>query len=340
MKIPPARLETFLDHPAQEIRAVLVYGPDLGLARERLDRLAKSVCPDLKDPFRVSDLTPASLKDDAARLADEAAAMSLTGGRRVVRIFQVGDGLASLFSNFLAAASGDSLVVVGAGDLGAKSALRKIFEEAPNAAAIPCYVDDLGGLENLARRSLAQHKITIESEALDYLVENLGQDRLANRAEIEKLALYAGDGRRVTLADVQATIGDGASSSADDLAFAVAEGKQLEVQRALDHLMREGGSPVALLRSVTRHLQRLHYARGLMAQGKSADQAVNALKPKVFFKRVESFRSQLRVWNEARLAQAMELLVQAELDCKTTGMPAEAVCGRCLMQLARAARPR
>jgi hypothetical protein len=31
-------------------------------------------------------------------------------------------------------------------------------------------------------------------------------------------------------------------------------------------------------------------------------------------------------------------LMAAEMDCKTTGMPIEAVCGRALMRIAQAAR--
>ena len=37
-------------------------------------------------------------------------------------------------------------------------------------------------------------------------------------------------------------------------------------------------------------------------------------------------------------AMAMEIILEAERACKTTGLPAEAVCGRALMRVAWAAR--
>ena len=80
----------------------MLYGPDEGLVRERADTVARSVCPDLNDPFRVADLTAAVLAADPARLADEAAQLSLIGGRRVVRVRGAGDALAKLFAEFLA----------------------------------------------------------------------------------------------------------------------------------------------------------------------------------------------------------------------------------------------
>ena len=91
---------------------------------------------------------------------------------------------------------------------------------------------------------------------------------------------------------------------------------------------------------LARHLQRLHLAAGAMARGQTVDQAVKGLRPPVIFTQVDAFRAQLRQWSTATLAQAMDIVTEAEMDCKTTGMPAEAVCGRALMRVAQAARSR
>ena len=86
MKIAAGQIDGFLHRPDPQIRAVLLYGPDAGLVRERADTLAKTICPELHDPFRVAELTGAVLAADPARLVDEAAQISLMGGRRVVRL--------------------------------------------------------------------------------------------------------------------------------------------------------------------------------------------------------------------------------------------------------------
>ena len=96
---------------------MLLYGPDEGLVRERADILARTVCADLSDPFRVADLSAAALAADPARLADEAAQLSLIGGRRVVRVHGAGDRLTGLFAGFLDDRPATRLIVVEAGDL-------------------------------------------------------------------------------------------------------------------------------------------------------------------------------------------------------------------------------
>ena len=89
MKI--ARPESFLRAPDFGLLAVLVYGPDSGLVRERALDLAKGVVPDLTDPFRAVEITADALTGDSARLADEVAAIAMTGGRRVVIVREAGD---------------------------------------------------------------------------------------------------------------------------------------------------------------------------------------------------------------------------------------------------------
>ena len=56
MKIESRQVEAFLRKPDPKIRGVVVYGNDDGLIAERAVTLAKTVCEDLKDPFRVVDI--------------------------------------------------------------------------------------------------------------------------------------------------------------------------------------------------------------------------------------------------------------------------------------------
>lgn len=338
MKLPPNRIAAFLAKPDATLRAALFFGPDAGLVRERADRLASAVAPDPGDPFRVSDLAAAALAADPARLHDEAAAQSLTGGRRLVRVRDAGDAAGALFERFLDdPPPGDSVTVVEAGELAARSSLRRAFESADNAAAIACYGDGRREIEELAREVLGARGIAVSGEALAYLAGHLGGDRRLSRGELEKLALFVGDKGKVDLAAATQSVGDSAQLTVEDVVLAAAEGDAPALERALERAFQEGEMPVSVLRALMRHFQRLHLAQARIDSGMSEDEAMRSLRPPLFFKLQERFKRQLRLWPERRAAQALELLVQAELNAKRTGLPPEAVCRDALLRIARGA---
>jgi len=134
-------------------------------------------------------------------------------------------------------------------------------------------------------------------------------------------------------------VGDVSELTLEDIAYAVAEGDHAALERRLRRSLNEGVSPVQVLRAVGLHLNRLELAATALDGGASVDQAIRPLRPPLFFKRTGSFKKQLTAWSTDRLGAAREILLAAEIDCKTTGFPAAAACGRALMRLAQAARP-
>lgn len=335
MKLPGGRIEAFLRRPDPAVRAVLLYGPDAGLVRERADTLGRAVSPDLHDPFRVADLGGTVLSTDPARLYDEAAQVSLMGGPRLVRVREVGDAQGAVFARFLADPPSDGLVVVEAGDLPARGALRRIFDDAPCGVAIGCYPDSARDLAEVIRSTFARYRIAASRDAMDFLVMHLGGDRLQTRAELEKLALYVGDGGNIELDDAQRVIADSATLSIEDAIRAAAEGDVLAVDRALARVFQEGESPVSVIRAALRHGQRLHALNARRAVGRSVDDVLREARPPIFFKQQASYRQQLARWREPQLRRLLDCLATAEAQVKTTGMPGETLCREVLFTMAQ-----
>lgn len=344
MKVSAGKVDGFIARPDPGIAACLVYGPDAGLVRERGTRLIRGVVDDPSDPFRVGDIPPAALGDDPARLADEMMAGSLLGGRRVVSLRGAGDGAASAIAGALDLLAErdrsqvDTLLVVEADNLAARSSLRKLFEARDDCAALPCYPDDEEGRHRFVRSVLDEAGVAIDPGAMRTLVGMLGEDRLGNRSELEKLVLYAGPGGRLDEEAVLSAVGDNAAASIDDAVFAAADGRVGELDEALGRFWSEGGEPVSLIRAAQRHFQRLHLVASLTESGRTAEDAMRQLRPPVFWKLQNRFRQQSRSWTSGRLEQMLDRLLEAEQILKSTGTPGAAACGRTLMAIAVAKR--
>jgi DNA polymerase III subunit delta len=320
-------------------KAVLVYGRDEGLVRERADVISRHVVEDLSDPFNVVRPDVGQIKDDGALLADELAALSMMGGRRLVRVDGGTDSITAAVENALRVPKTGNLLVVAAGDLAPRSKLRKLFEGAKEGVAIACYGDDAPAVEALILEVLGAAGLKSEPAATAYLVENLGSDRAVTRGELDKLVLYkASDQQRsLGLADVQAIIGDSAALVPGEIAAAVTAGKAARLDQLLDRAAHQGQSPIGILRILAKRFQQMHLVRGLVDEGKSIDEAMKLAVPRMFYKEKDAFRAEVGRWSSKKLALAMGMVFDSEGDCKTTGLPDAAICARTCLRLAAGA---
>ena len=332
-KLDARRAGAVLADPAG-FRAVLLHGDDAGLARERAEALVRAVLGGrMDDPFRLAELT----REEAARpgaLAGEAAALAMTGGRRVVRLREATDAHAAPLKEALAT-PGEALIVMEGGELAARSKLRAMAEAAPEVAVIACYRERGEELAASLGRMLREEGVQADPAALAWLAARLGEDRMQTRREVEKLALYAGPGGRVDEEAALACGPEGAAADLDSALMAATAGDQAAADRALTAAFAEGANPVALLRAALRHVQRLHEAA--VAGGDAG-----VLRPPVFFRHKAAFDRALRLWSPAALEAAGAALLEAEKRAKTTAFrDADASIARAaLAALARQAAAR
>lgn len=338
MKLKPARIEAFLQKPDPAVATVLLYGPDAGLVGERGRRLARRIVEELADPFRVTELSADELRTDPGRLVEEAQALCFLGGRRLVRVRDAADGINAAVRQLLALTDQAGFVILEAGDLGAASSLRRAVEEARTAMAVPCYREEGRDLAATVRALLAEEGIAAEPDAMALLLESLGSDRALTRSEIGKLALYLADrpGVRATVADVMAVVGDSSALSLDDAVHAALLGDAVGLERALDRLFAAGEAPLRLLRVAAQFVMRLLRLRTELDRqpGGNVEALVDAARPPIFFRVKPVFVAALRRWSGERLVEALALLQEAEIRCKSAGgMPEAAICRAALASL-------
>lgn len=339
MKVTARQADAFVRKPPKNVVAVLIYGPDSGLVRERGRALVKGSLGGNDDPFRFIELEGGKLSEDPARILDESASISLTGESRVVLVRQPDEAALKAFESVLDLERSEALFVIEAGDLGPRSGLRKAFENAKNAAAVPCYADDAESMTTLVRQAVKDAGLHIEAPAVDDLVARLGSDRLVTRGEVEKLILFKGpNGGTITAVDVEESVGDVGAVSTDEVVYATASGNAARLDEALQRAFREGVATVALVRAVGRHFQRLMLAATEYQKGTTPKAAMAKLRPPVFFKQQNEFSAQMQRWTPHAVGRALEIVTEAELDCKTTGLPDAAVLERALIRIAAAAR--
>ena len=79
-------VDRFLKAPDPSVRAAVIHGKDRSGVAERAAQLCRAITPDLNDPFNVTVLTDSDIDGDEARLDEALTALSMIGGRRLVRV--------------------------------------------------------------------------------------------------------------------------------------------------------------------------------------------------------------------------------------------------------------
>ncbi|NKC34569.1 DNA polymerase III subunit delta [Falsiroseomonas selenitidurans] len=307
-KIEPRRLPALLADPGST-RAVLLHGDDAGLARERAEALVRAVLGgSLSDPFRLAEMT----REEAARpgaLAGEAAALAMTGGRRVVRLRDATDAHAGPLKEALAS-GGEALLVLEGGELTARSRLRAMAEAAPDVAVVACWRERADEAAATLTRLLREQGVGVEAPVANWLALRLGEDRMLLRRAVEVLALYAGRGGKVDEDAALACVAEGEAADLDGALMAATAGEARQADRALEAAFAEGANPVMVVRATLRHVQRLHEAALAGDSG--------GLRPPVFFRHKPAFDRALRIWPPAALEAQGAALLEAEKRTKTT----------------------
>ena len=336
-KIKAHEVDGFLSRTATGYRIFLVYGPDRGLVSERAALIAKAAKVPLDDPFAVIKLDGSTVNSDPARLLDECLTVSMFGGDRLVWLKDAGNerGLVEAVKTVSKAPLEGVTLIVEADDLKPSSGLRSTCESADTIMTLPCYSDDAKAVDMLIDRELAKEGLTISLDARQVLKASLGGDRLATRGELEKLALYCRGQKQVSLADVEAAIGDVSENSADELVDAMLGGDPAKTDEFFSQLISRGTNMQAILSTVTRQLSGfLEQRDGMERDGKSAAAAVAAARPPVFFTRKALVERILAGTSAETLLSYLGKVQAAVLDSRKNAALAEAIVNRTLLAIA------
>jgi DNA polymerase-3 subunit delta len=340
-----ADIERFIGRPGPEVRAAVIHGRDLGVVRERGQALAVVVAERVDDPFNVALLSEADITAEEGKLEGELMALSMIGGRRLVRLRLSGEKSAAdrlaaeaLTGHLEGRFNPDAFFLVESGALGRDSALRKAAEASPACGAIACYEDDPADLARLTREALAAEKLGLDAEALEAFVARLPHERGVARQEIARLVLFLGPGANhvAARAELEGFFGVEPEASLNDAAIDAFGGRAAAAQAGLRRAAQEGEAGVPAIRALASHLGRLRRASTTHRAGGSLQAAAKAAG--VFWKNEREFTRQAQAWSPAELARVQDDVLAADVACRQTGSPDRLLAERLALAIAGRAR--
>ena len=339
MKLAGTAANGYFRKPDPTHTGLLIFGADaMRVAEKRQMAISALVGPQGEEEMRLTRMGGSDLKKDPAMLLDAIKAQGFFPGHRVAFVEEATDTLAKIFDAALADwQPGDAQVIVTAGALTAKSALRKVFENHRNAMSVGIY-DDPPSRDEISQTIADAGLVSPDRDVMDAIFAVAGTLEPGDfRQTIEKVALYKlGDDTPLSIDDVMACAPQSAEVDVDDVLEVVATGQAEKIGPVLRDLYAQGVQPVTLCIGAMRHFRILH----TVASDPGGPQAgIGRLRPPVFGPRRDKVIRQASNWGCDRLELALTALTDTDLQMRSAGQtPDRALMERALIRLAMMAR--
>jgi DNA polymerase-3 subunit delta len=313
------QVERALANPA-ETRFFLFHGPDESGSRALVAELGKAVGAGAE---RV-DLTGSELKGDPARLADEAASLSLFGSARYIVVEPAGDEMLPALEALIEAPTAGNPVALVAGALKPTSKLLKLALAQPNALCFASYVPEGRDADKLVADMARAEGLIVRPDLARRIAESCAGNRALIGQELGKLALYADASPEAPRPlDHDAVDAVGAAAEEGDLSRlveSVASGNAATLEGELLRLRSEGIEGIPLIRAMLRRMFLLARLRSQVEAGNAVGAVMASPAAKsVFWKEKDAVAAQLGRWRSDLIAKCVSRLLDAERQVKASG---------------------
>jgi len=229
-----------------------------------------------------------------------------------------------------------TVLVLEATRLDQRTKLSKLLEEKALIVSLDLG-DDIQRKVQTAAPAIAEMArnagVTIEPQAAAQLAEclNGALERIA--PEMDKLATYVGEGKRITATDVTALVPAAKSYTVWQLAEILGSGERGRAFTFLDGLLRDGEEPVAMVGAMAWMYRKLLEAQELPA-GTNSYAAAGRLRMRA--EMAELALRQSRAISRERLLRGLQALAEADSRLKSGNRAPRAVLEFLIMELTQA----
>ena len=318
MKANRAQIERALRAPAETL-FFLLHGPDEAGSRALIALVAGALGAEAE---RV-ELSGSELKSDPARLADEAASISLFGGARYVVVEPAGDESVAAVEALIEAQAAGNPVLLVAGALRPTSRLLKLALAEDRAMAFASYPPEGRELDRMVLDLAREQGLIVRPDVATRIAEACGGNRAILAQELDKFALYLdSDTERPKPVEHETVDAVGVASEEGDLSRlvdSVGGGDARLLQAELLRLASEGITGIPLIRAVLRRMTLLARLRAEVERGNSVDAVMASQGKSLFWKEKPAVAQQLSRWRSDLLAKSIGRLLDAERQVKASG---------------------
>ena len=261
----------------------------------------------------IVNISSDEIKNNPSRIFEEFQSISFFSDKTIIvvklseRPNDITKNIKQIFENL--DINNNNFILLIAGDLTTSSSLRKFCEDNEYTVAIGCYSETESDILNFIRTKLKEYNFTFNTDVINKIYSNIGNNTLLIEKEIEKIALYKDTDKNLTIYDIENTTKDISESEISEFINYFCTLNKDKTFNSLDKLLKEN-QKIVLIRSLISHFLLIQKIQYRISIGENIENAIKS--EKVFWKEQITIRKHLEFWDLKKINNMLEKFIDLE----------------------------
>ena len=286
----------------------LFYGENLGLKND-FKNLIKKNLPN----YKIINLNQEEVIKNQENFFSETLNLSLFEKKKIYNINDCNDKILELIQEIHEIID-NQLVFLFAENLDKRSKLRNHFEKAKNAYVIPCYNDNEITIRKIILNKLKDFK-GLTTENLNLISDNCNFDRVKLNNELNKITTCFTN-KNIENEKLKSLLDYKVNNDFHLLKNEALTGDRIKTNKLLSDTVIETEKNIYYLTIINQSLMKLNETSKIAEQS-SIDEAINIVKPPIFWKEKPIFKKQLLKWNSNKIKKIQNVTYNLEIEIKS-----------------------
>ena len=240
---------------------------------------------------------------------------SLFNEKKIIFIYEASDKIFDQVYECLEKENKNIKINIFSHNLEKKSKLRNLFEKNTNLAIFPCYEDNERTLISYINKELKEYK-GLTGEIVNLIIYNSNTDRRIIKSELVKIKYFFLN-KKITKEEIFEILNIKDDTSFDKIRDSALSGDKIKINKLLSEMELLNVDAFFYLNSLNYRVMKLQEVIRI-SDGKSNryEQALESLKPPIFWKDKPIIVQQLHKWNLKKLSQVAEEIGETEILMK------------------------
>ena len=325
MKVHANQYLKFLNKNYKNHNIIFLYGTNNGLVNMLCRDTIKYLKIDENNPFLVSKIDGNELKENPTVLSDNLATISMFGEKKFIILnllyTTITQTIEKLISNNVSHKDNDFFLIIKAGNLSSNNNLIKFLQTSSNCILVPCYDEELDKIKTKIDELFNKYNLVFSNDFMSNFYNKLSANSLINESELEKLENLIFENKNISEPLLLSFMTNNEEINNNKIIDLCLSGKPREALLYFNNIYDNSVSNIGIIRQFGNQLKLIENLILLNKKGLSLREAINKIKPPIFFKNIPTVTNQCKLWSLKKVAATQKNLIKLEINCKSSAYP-------------------